>query len=135
MGILGKLFGKKDKTKVEGTAIKGVGVTAKLHEGEKVIAQNNLSPKIEVATLSYGYHTIPVEAFREGLKKHATIKAFCDKTGDFIPLGQLGDRLLLSDPKTNTTLPLLRYKGEEYKDIYDYVFGSGYNHYEYGDDE
>ncbi len=132
MGILGKIFGSKDKKQVaEGNAIKGVGVKAKLHEGEKVVLKNTVN--IEVATLSYGYHTIPVEAFRQGVKKGATIKAFCDKSGTFIPLSQLGSTLLLSDPLTNTVSPLVYYEGEEYQDIYNYVYTN--NNYRHDDDD
>lgn len=125
MGILGKFFGKKESKQKVAEATKQ-SVVAK-NVVNSTIAQNNTSSEVGVATLSYGYHTIPVEAFREGLKKGATIKAFCDKSGSFIPLSQLGDTLLLSDPTTNTTIPLINYEGLMYQDIYEYVFGKRYN--------
>lgn len=109
MGFLDNIFGKKKSSK------------KKLYKAKsgKVVKLDGVQ---DVATLSYGYHVIPVDALITGVKKGGLVQALCPKSNTMIPLKDLGEELLLFDPKTGIKTSFVNYKGEEFKDLYNYIY-------------
>lgn len=123
MGFLEKLFNKKNK----GECAKGKVVIKK-------VAQEDIP---EVAVLSYdnGNYKIPVDGLREGLKRFGYVKGYSSTKG-FVDLKDLGDELLIFDPKYNHTIPLKECENPDYQDIMEMIYGKNtHNNKEEDEDE
>jgi hypothetical protein len=111
MGILSKILGKQKKVE-----------KVKKFEPKpqpKAVQVN----KIEESrtTLRYDEQVITLEAFREGIRQRATIKAF--RGGRFIPLRDLGKDLLIFDTEQNGYVPLQDSINPQHEDVKRFVFG------------
>lgn len=128
------LMSKKEKGKVS------ADVSSKL---PNIPSANQDDEKIPL--LSYGIYTIPVEAFVEGVKRGAVIKAYCELKKDFIPLKELGEELYLYNPKLDMFVSLIHNEDEEFEYLRQFIFegkntitNNNYNSYDddsYKEDE
>lgn len=117
MGFLKGIFKKKTKKK------------AKVVEKKVHVVQHGANEDIpDVAVLSYGngVYKIPVDGFREGMKRFGMVKAYSPEKG-FVNLKDLGDELLIFDPKYNHTIPLQDCENPDYQDIMLMIYGKA-NH-------
>lgn len=124
MGFFDKLFGKKEVTSVEKVIPQAPQAPqAQVVKNTDVVESVNDIP--DVAVLSYGNGTfkIPVDGLRQGLKRYGLVKAYCVKTGNFIQLADLGEELLIFDPKDGKTIPFTQCTNSEFDDIKRAIYG------------
>lgn len=114
MKSLMALFSKKSKVEPKETVV--------TKEAKKQIEVVNVD-KIEESktTLRYDEQVISIEGFRAGMRQGATIKAF--RNGNFIPLKDLGEDLLIFDTNRDGYIPLMDSDNEQHQDVKQHVFG------------